>query len=960
MMLSTKPFSKRAPSSQYILDVAPLTTKKVAKKAKVTGGYSLSKKILLSLLMVVTVLFGSGTAAVAATASTDTANASNLLNPPSWLCPYKDNALAYLDGVSDTVTRGANGDTKNPAVNSGFNITIVSQEAENPYVTSANKPASGQAWTALEQYGYFAPNFENWTGLYFEDGEYGGEWPFVGTGGQGNGKYGSIVGIDNAAQSALLSKDVMADCLGGSFGAGFNVGMANWLLDVSSFFTMLSGETYGFAINTDITHETSPLHGLATGIEDMITGGDHPENGLRQVLFLDWLVGIIFVATLWLIWTGIVKRRALQTGQGVLWMIGASVAGALLLANPLFIPTQIDTITANVNAAVSSAIIPAASGGTEMCNVPANTSASDASIRKVKCSIWYMNVYVPWVKGQFGVDVYNLATTDWMNSDGYTTTRDGATSSAKAWSKGDLKGDGFKTVDSSPASASELQGSRGVFDNANIKYGDVAYSGKMNWAVYMLDRQNNWKSTSTFDYSEIAFNQLVVNQNTIWKDGDGRGAGAMSILGAVGPTSLLLAMSLLLIGMQLSMLFLIALAPVFLLAGVAPGWGRRISMRWLELLTGLLVKRIILSIFMILFLKIYFLIIQSNIDWWMQVIIALVLSVVVWTQREKITGIFNNAINFGGDKRFDDGQGIMQATKQQVASRTGNAIRRTGKAASAIATARGNKQTAGGRARPQAGAQPSSGTSAKNTPTATQNPATGSPSARRAHREAEAQAKAAEAQAKVDDRNARGEAKAAQRFDQQKAKDEQRVLQGRKAKRSVEVRERQIHDGLTTQINRRKEIDQKSRDAKEKFEQGLYSKKEYLHETRTLAAQRASSRRETDKLKKAALKDPAKIEARNERTRVFSQMQVAAGDAYDSAKSKTSNAKSATLSGAKAAPNVVKETARKAKDSVIGAGYNATERVKDASRSSYNNAKWVAQDAKETTKKFNPRKPKNN
>lgn len=877
-------FKPSKPATPYMLEIAPLTAPSYNKKGRVKGGFSYVKKIIVAMLLGLLVVTGTATAAVASTAASEQANAAfDLFNPGTWVCDTKDSAFAYLDGSSDTISYGAKDEVRNSPVNSGFNITITSSAESNPYVNGNNGPASGQRWTALEQYGYFAPSFENWKGLLYED-KYDGDWPFIGTGGGGNAAYGPLVGVSEGNRSLLLNTD-FGSCAMATFGTGFNVGFANGIFSITKFFTMLSSETYGIAMNMDITNPTSPLHGLAVGIEDLITGGDNPNGGLKNIFYLDWLIGIIFLATIWLIWIGIVRRSFLAAGQGILWMIGASIAGIILLSNPLMIPKFIDTVASDINASISGALMPEGASNADFCVVPSGADSGDNAIRQVKCTIWYMNVYTPWVKGQFGINEYDLAPTSaqtgWMYSDSYQSSRpDGnggaVTSGVVAWGDKTVEGEGFKTASEEASKPSSVNGSRGVLSKANIRLGDYTYEGNVNWAFYMLDRQANWADNRGLDYSEIAFNQLVVNKNAQWGTAsDGIGSAMMSIFSAIGPTAILFSMSLILIGLQLSMLFLIALSPFFFLLGAAPGWGRRIAMRWLELIVGILVKRIVLSIILLLFLQIYFLIIKSEIDWWIQAIVVFVLSIVAFTQRDKVTSIFNNAIDFGGNKRFDDGRGMLQAAKQKTVSGTGKAIRGTGWVASKVGGRGGNGPTPGG-AKPKPGAKPAPGT--KGTPNkpggtgpAAGGPGTGAPvpapTSRRGRKEAEANKRAEESAERkaqsVQDSNAAWVARGERRREAAEARSKKGRI--RYSKRSEDIRKRQHID----QMEKLRERRTAHRDASAQLEAdnatGKLTKDEYGKRKTALYDERKSIRKESEKAKKRYEKDIPKIQKRASR-----------------------------------------------------------------------------------------------
>lgn len=729
-MITKAPYIRRD-KSEYLLEVVTTPSTKSVSKSQIKGGFSYAKKLLVTLLIVVLGVFGTGTAALAATSNAKTANAIEI-DLFKGMCTTLDSPGAYLGGTSPAISNGWNGSVGDSPVGNGLNITIPSEKKVNPYVTGTGEPKSGQKWTALEQYGYYSPSFETYKGTLYED-KYSGSkiWPFVGTG--GDAQYGDIVAITDADRSMIMFPSSF-DCLTNN--VNVNVGIGNFFFFITKFSVALASEAYGLAANTDLTSETSPLSGLATGVSDMITGGDNPEGGLRQILFLDWLVVIIIIGTFGLIWTGLIKRRGMVAGQSALWMIGASVMGAIFLFNPLLVPTIVDDVVGEVSSSITTAIIPAENSNTNLCEV--SGTGADASIRQVKCSIWYATIYTPWVKGQFGVDEYDVAryanpdksslkgdslesvnAVSWMYSDAYKSPKAGSTTNVANWEAGkNPEGNGFPEI--SELSVADVSGSRGILDNANIKFGDAAYKGDVNWAIYMLDRQNNWSKASTgLDYSEVAFNQLVINKNENWKSAsEAISSSLLSVISAGGPILVLSVTSFTLIGYQLSMLLLMALSPFLLLLGVAPGWGRRLSMRWLELLVGLLFKRIILILFLALFIKLYMIVLHSEIDWWVQGIIVAVLSFVVLNQRAKIVGIFNNVINFGGDKSMDGGESMAGSAKQQ-ASQAAHSARRTavGLVSRGVANKKAAQRHSQLTAAVAAGRKPAVDSTSKNTPT---------------------------------------------------------------------------------------------------------------------------------------------------------------------------------------------------------------------------------------------------
>lgn len=856
---------RKTPRSEYLLSEETSTSvDKTIKKARVKGGFSPIKKMVTALVLGLTAITGTGTAAMAATADAKQAQAIEI-DLLRGFCNTIDSPGAYLAGTSPTITAAWNQDNKTSPVGNGINISILSDQAVNPYVTGTGQPKPGVQWTALEQYGYYAPSFENWKGQLYETGKNGDDkiWPFVGTGGSGDPDTpGAIVAVTEPTRTPMFMIS-SEQCLVANVNT--NVGIGNFVFYFSKLLTAVASETYGMASNVTLTSESSPLHGLVTGVNDLITGGDNPDQGLRQLLFLDWIVVIILVGTIGLIISGIIRRRALQTAQSALWMIGASVGGILLLFNPMLIPTTIDNLVGEVSSSVTAAILPSGDTTTNLCNL--DETGASASIRQVKCSVWYSTIYSPWVKGQFGVNEndltrHSLGNVDsngvplqgleaeraqavaWMFSDGYTSSREGITGDfVTQWPTGKQPdGSGFSGF--TYQSANVNADSRGVFEKANIKFGDQPYQGSMNWAVYMLDRQNNWGENVVrgADYSEIAFNQLVINRNGLWGGaGDAIGSSLTSVFASMGPGLVLLVLGLTLIGYQLSMLFLIALSPAFLLAGVAPGWGRRISMRWLELLVGLLIKRIILIIMLVLYIKLYMIIIFSTMDWWIQVLITIALTIIVLTQRGKINGIFTDVINFGGSRGlFDGGEGLAQEAKQKsrlAIIRTGRAAKNTG---SKVAASRAAKRQYGNNPNTPDNPAAPGGKKKRNKPTPPPTPAnngaagaTPPPVVPNSRKEAKA---AAEPKTRRERREKQRQERA-ERIEENSAQ----AWQHRKA--SYQNRFKTISDD-------REKLRADETKLEDERKRSTVTNREYAQKKRQIAVQRKRLRKETDKLKK--------------------------------------------------------------------------------------------------------------
>ena len=638
-----KIFQKNPESNRnnYLLEVVDdVRATRSMKKSRIKGGFSHVKRILAVAAMVLVV--GSSAATGLATINNSTnepqANADwGFLGLEKLGCVTKDQDNAYLGGMNSVIEKGLSGNTSKGTLGNLL-------DAKGPH--DANDSAT-ERWTALEQYGYFAPSYTSWQGMYIDEEDYdddGIKAPFIGTGGGGeqNG-VGSLVWVTDADTSPLFSDD-MVECFG--FGPEINVAIANSISAIPKFLVAATGELYGWANGVTLTNVDSPLYSLGQGIKDLIVGVNG-EDGLAELLFFDFLTPVILVATMGLIWTGLVKRSSLQAAQGALWMIGATIGAILFLTAPLKVAEVIDSVVGTVNGNISDALVSEGTGG-DLCAL--KDSGTDRASRQVKCIIWYSTIYTPWVSGQFNVNQAEISKDASMSAD--PNIADGQST---AGSRSDeLKGEGYDDIKDDIA---DTKDSRGVFSrfNAPLGTGNASASAK-NWPYYQMHVQAAQREGVGTNYSEIAYNQLVINGNDDWKGASNAvGASFMSLLAAAGPSLVILSMSFTLIAYQVTMLVLIAFSPLFFLIGVAPGWGRRIAMRWLEMVVGLLVKRIILMMFLLVYIKFYTLIVAlPGLNFFFQLVLVIVLSAIAMTQRSKILSLFTDVINFGGTKSLGD------------------------------------------------------------------------------------------------------------------------------------------------------------------------------------------------------------------------------------------------------------------------------------------------------------------
>lgn len=370
---------------------------------------------------------------------------------------------------------------------------------------------------------------------------------------------------------------------------------------------------------------------------------------LKDTLYLPFAVFMVMIGALWMAYIGLWKKRTTEAFQGSLWMIGSAMGGIFLLSNPAVIPDAADQLVGGITVGVGDTLTRNATNNIDnvMCRTGAPLQAFDPmggtetyvisdTSRKMQCAIWYNLVYTPWVVGQFGaspsgVDADSLAIIGNSGND---------------------------------------EMSNGMLDRINIAFGDgkgISRSDKT-WPLVQLNsqamnqnisNQGNAGEQSVYVQASgaaVAYQQLVVNadQGSTWNGMNPLNritVAGTSLLAMLCSAILILIFSVLMITYQVTMVFLMLMMPFFLLIGVHPGMGRRIALRWLEMVMNLAIKRIMVSVLLGVFMLLYALIISSASIWFVANTLILAVTIVGLSYRGKIMNTFAN-VDFGGDKSF--------------------------------------------------------------------------------------------------------------------------------------------------------------------------------------------------------------------------------------------------------------------------------------------------------------------
>src|SRR5699024_4601421 len=99
------------------------------------------------------------------------------------------------------------------------------------------------------------------------------------------------------------------------------------------------------------------------------------------------------------------------------------------------------------------------------------------------------------------------------------------------------------------------------------------------------------------------------------------GVATLALFASVFAGGLVLAGSVALIILKIAFLLLFLLAPIFLLIGIHPGYGRMVILRWTELILGLLLKQIFIVLLIALVVMCYGMVMSTNLGWGLQMIL---------------------------------------------------------------------------------------------------------------------------------------------------------------------------------------------------------------------------------------------------------------------------------------------------------------------------------------------------
>lgn len=631
---------------EYSLTILPGATSQAAVKRVNRNRFKTpAKHVLTTALIGVALVSGTGTLTAGATTTANQAEAMDVISQ-----------LFCVDGNSADAGKWGSGNTRfanlggwSPEMDEIRSNTVVNGVALFGVTGSSwdevdTTGRDGKYVTAYEKYGFEYPQFTSWFPVWADN-----TYTFKGASTTSttitNGTTTETVNVYNDGDntipvSTLPSRTVEAGASGLTTSdplscrnllATMEAPIANMIAAPAKFLILAGNALYGAAYGTSISEQTSVLYPIGNAINDLVT----KPGGLRDTLFVPFIIPLILFGAIWLAYMGLVKRQTTLAWQSIIWMVAAIAAGTVFLAQPTLLSSSLDYGVATIQQAINGAVL-AGGNGDDMCDID-SAGDTNAVTRETQCTIWYSAIYAPWVTGQFGVGLNSAESSD-PNSNTISIL---------------------------------VHDPRDFLDTTTIEYGSEQTVTPTNWAQLMLDRQ---VVTQRFDLSEVAYSQLSGDGsgvNSIWAGGSMSQVTAAVLMdfGALASTAVIIVFSFMLLAYQLVMVTAVLLSPLFFLAGIVPGWGRRVLARYAELLVGVTVKRIITSLVLAVYLVFYKLIVGEGILI-IQILLVGVLAFFTLTYRSRFVNMLTDNINFGGDKSI----GLPGRKAGEVTAGVGGAV----------------------------------------------------------------------------------------------------------------------------------------------------------------------------------------------------------------------------------------------------------------------------------------------
>lgn len=474
--------------------------------------------------------------------------------------------------------------------------------------------------TPYEKYGMAGTTFTSWPGFSAEkdknrdnikDNDKFGKKesrPIIVTAGGAADKSGLMQFADakwtnEAVRASPGLFNTNESCGSFDFGKLAPTSIGNMLLDGAKMATWIAG--YAYQTSADLS--TSIYASMEKPVGAIV-------DKMKTALYLEYLFPMLMIAAIWMAWVGLVKRRSTEVFTSIIWLVAAIATSMVLMTKPMLLPKTMNDVVMGISqAGMSSITNMGTTNDPGLCQVKplnGNESKSTTAVRSIQCNLWYAFVYSPWTMGQFGASPSSLTVKENTSDNGFLKRL--SSNADVAWQSPD--------EGKYPSIQVLTQDGGGKLSLSKTKLGGgdspEAPNSQQNWALFFLDHKVNWakaddneKHNQVRNQYNVAFNQLSgPNFNKVYHGDEGMSRmsmGLMALLSALGAALMIIVVSVSLIIMDLGIIMLAIASPIFFLAALHPGAGRKLALGWVGSLVKLGLKRIAVSIFLAIMIAIF-------------------------------------------------------------------------------------------------------------------------------------------------------------------------------------------------------------------------------------------------------------------------------------------------------------------------------------------------------------------
>jgi TrbL/VirB6 plasmid conjugal transfer protein len=313
-------------------------------------------------------------------------------------------------------------------------------------------------------------------------------------------------------------------------------------------------------------------------------------TSLAKTIYQPFLLSAIIIAGAWITWHGLLRRRMTVTLESLGWILLSSTVAAVFLAAPTTGVGSLEKLSLTGSQIILNTVSQA---DTDVSNPDNhNIFGSDSSVQQysgLRAAVnryWQIYVYEPWQVAEFG----------------------------------SLEAANAKTSTSATLSQIDLQahtsGTAADQDNAN------------NTIENQLGSLNSQANKNWYDGAQGSQRFML---------------GVIALLVISIATGLLIAVAGTILLSQIALVVLTMVAPLFFLVGIHPSVGRRIFLRWGELMLSFAFRRVLYSAFLAVVLVLGG-IIMSNVasrSWFLAAMLQLILVIAAFIYRKPLAAVFS-------------------------------------------------------------------------------------------------------------------------------------------------------------------------------------------------------------------------------------------------------------------------------------------------------------------------------